>query len=250
MKNKQTHLAALACASLIASAAMSQAAVIASDDFSGSIDANFSSLLGKGGGTGFSSTWSVAGFGSDIYNPAGTALGISPARRDLTATVGDTRTIWVSFDWSCQDDTNSTGTGASQQWGTFSFINGGSEIFAVGNPFQNNTWRLGGVDSGISNVGARKTGVVQFTLGVGATDMAKLWVGATGSTVDVSGAAAATVSGFNLNGVNAIRIMGPAEQTFDNLVIGTEMLDVAAIPEPSAALLGGLGLLGLLRRRR
>ncbi len=35
-----------------------------------------------------------------------------------------------------------------------------------------------------------------------------------------------------------------AEPTFSALVVGT------AVPEPSAALLGGLGLLGLLRRRR
>lgn len=250
MKLKNTHLTVLTCASLLGSAALSQAAIIASDDFSGSIDAGWGSLHGKGGGTGFSSNWSDAGFGNDIYNPAGNALGISPARRDLSATIGDTGTIWLSFDWSCNDDTNGAGTGASQQWGTFSFFNGASEIIAIGNPWQSNTWRLQGADSEISNVGARKTGVVQFTLGLGATDSAKLWVGVTGSPVDVSGAAAATVSGFNLNGVNAVRIMGTAEQTFDNLVIGTEMLDVAAIPEPSAALLGGLGMLALLRRRR
>lgn len=257
MKTQKNHLTALACTSLILSAAMSQAAIIASDDFSGSIDPGFSSLIGKGGGTGFSSNWSNAGFGSDIYNPAGTPLGISPARRDLSVTIGDTGTIWVSFDWSIQDDTNGAGTGASQQWGTFSFFNGASEIFAVGNPWQNNTWRLQGADSGVSNVGARKTGVVEFTMGVGATDSAKLWVGATGAPVDVSGAADATFSGFNLNGVNAVRIMGTAEQTFDNLLIGTTMSDVDAmvpepsiIPEPSTALLSGLGALALLRRRR
>ena len=250
MKLKNTPLTALICASLLGSAALSQAVIIASDDFSGSIDAGWGSLHGKGGGTGFSSNWSDAGFGGNIYNPSGYALGISPARRDLSATVGDTGTIWVSFDWSCQDNTNGANTGASQEWGTFSFFNGGSEIFAVGNPYHNNTWILGGANSGISNVGARKTGVVQFTLGLGATDSAKLWIGATGSPVDVTGAAAATVSGFNLNGVNAVRIMGTAEQTFDNLVIGTTMLDVAAIHEPGAALLGGLGMLCLLRRRR
>jgi autotransporter-associated beta strand protein len=223
----------LTCASLLGSAALSQADVIASDDFTDSIDAGFSSLIGKGGGTGFSSNWTeFSGYGTNIYNPAGTALGISPARRDLSVTIGDTGSIWVSFDWSCQDDTNGAGTGASQEWGTFSFFNGAAEIFAVGNPYQNNTWRLQGVDSGISNVGTRKTGVIEFTLGAGATDSAKLWVGPTGSPVDVSGAAAATVSGFDLNGVNAIRIMGPAEQTFDNLLIGETVADVAATDTP------------------
>ena len=251
MKLKNYSFASLIFLSLLGSATFSLGTIIASDDFSGSIDAGFSPLHGKGGGTGFSTNWASPGYGGgNIYNPSGFALGISPAIRDISATIGDTGTIWLSFDWSCNDDTNGANTGASQEWGTFSFFNSGSEIFAIGNPWQNNTWQLGGVDSGISNVGARKTAVVEFTLGLGATDSAKLWLGATGSPVDVSGAAAATVSGFNLNGVNAVRIMGTAEQTFDNLVLGTEMLDVSAIPEPSATLLGGLGMLALLRRRR
>jgi len=37
---------------------------------------------------------------------------------------------------------------------------------------------------------------------------------------------------------------------FDELRIGTTYSDMSAVPEPSVALLGGLGLLGLLRRRR
>lgn len=37
---------------------------------------------------------------------------------------------------------------------------------------------------------------------------------------------------------------------FDELRIGTTYADMSAVPEPSVALLGGLGLLGLLRRRR
>ncbi len=248
MKLKNTPLTALICASLLGSAALSQAAVLVSENFD--TYSGWGGLFGENGGTGFSGAWYSGGVGSNIYSPGGHALGISPAKRDLSATVGETGTIWLSFDWSCNDDTNGANTGASQEWGTFSFFNGGSEIFAIGNPWHNNTWQLGGVDSGISNVGARKTGVVEFTLGLGATDSAKLWVGATGSPVDVSGAAAATVSGFDLNGVGTIRIMGTAEQTFDNLLIGTTMSDIAAIPEPDAALLGGLGMLALLRRRR
>lgn len=42
---------------------------------------------------------------------------------------------------------------------------------------------------------------------------------------------------------------GPTAQ-FDDFRLGTEITDVVNIPEPAAALLGGLGLLSLLRRRR
>ncbi len=37
---------------------------------------------------------------------------------------------------------------------------------------------------------------------------------------------------------------------YDTVLTGSEIAALAAVPEPSAALLGGLGLLGLLRRRR
>lgn len=37
---------------------------------------------------------------------------------------------------------------------------------------------------------------------------------------------------------------------FDDFRIGTTYADMSAVPEPSVSLLGGLGLLGLLRRRR
>lgn len=230
MKLKNTPLAALICVSLLGSTALSQADVLVSENFDAY--SGWGGLIGENGGTGFSNAWYNGGAGSNIYSPSGNALGISPAKRDLSATIGDTGTLWVSFDWSCQDDTNGNNTGASQEWGTFSFFSPTSEVFAIGNPWHNNTWILGGVNSGVSNVGARKTAVVEFTLGAGATDSAKLWVGATGSPVDVSGAAAATVSGFDLNGVGTIRIMGTAEQTFDNLLIGTTMADVDATDTP------------------
>ena len=96
-----------------------------------------------------------------------------------------------------------------------------------------------------------KTAVARITLGAStADDTLELWVGATGSPVNVSGAAMVTGNSLELGDVDRIRIMGNNAQTFDNLVIGTTMADVDAIPEPSAALLGGLGMLALLRRRR
>ena len=70
----------------------------------------------------------------------------------------------------------------------------------------------------------------------------------------MSGAALATVTTANLEDVDGIRIMGQdfggVQSAFDNLLIGTTMGDVAAIPEPSAAALGLLAAGGLFLRRR
>lgn len=251
MKSRNTYLTALTGTALIGSVALSQAAVIVSDDFEYGA---FSSLFGQNGGTGFSNAWYNGGAGSNIY-VAGVALGIDPSKRDLAATIGDTGTLWVSFDWSINyrsknDPPGYTQDGAIEGWGGLTFFNGGAEKLFIGNIYQQDTWHLLGADSGIADYGARQTAVIEITMNLGATDTARLWVGATGSPVDVSGAAAATVSGFDLSGVGTIRIMGQAEQTFDNLIIGTTMTDVDAIPEPSTALLGGLGMLCLSRRRR
>jgi uncharacterized protein (TIGR03382 family) len=96
-----------------------------------------------------------------------------------------------------------------------------------------------------------KSGVAKMDLGAGTVS---LWVGATGSTIDVSNPADASVSGISsLAGIQGIRINGyngSASQSFDNLTIATTLAEVNAVPEPTAALLGGLGLLALLRRRR
>jgi hypothetical protein len=65
----------------------------------------------------------------------------------------------------------------------------------------------------------------------------------------------ATATGRDLAGVDGIRINGhdfgfSNPQSFDNLIIGTSITDIDAIPEPSTALLSGLAMLAILRRKR
>lgn len=247
MKTKHTHLAALACVSLIASAAMSQAAVIISEDFS----YGDGGLSGQNGGTGFSNAWTST---SNVSGGVATTVSANTVgTRTLSSAFPSTGTIWLSFDWGYAS-TPANGN----SYGGLTFFTGGTENFLIGNtwpdPSPHNVWSMNGVAvSSESNVGM-KTAVARIQLGTGATSIVDLWVGATGSPVDVSGAALLTSTGRDLDGVNGIRILGysgnGANQSIDNIVFGTTMLDVDAIPEPSAALLGGLGLLALLRRRR
>jgi hypothetical protein len=163
----------------------------------------------------------------------------------------------VRFDWG-----NSETPAEWNSYGGLTFYNGtsdgGTETFLIGNPwayaptqtFWNISSGSGDPGTGISNTGM-KSGVAKLDLDAGSVS---LWVGATGTTIDVSGTADASTTGVNLAGIQGIRINGwsgnSASQSFDNLVIATTMADVDAIPEPGAALLGGLGILCLLRRHR
>lgn len=250
MKTKHTHLAALACASLIASAAMSQAAVIIADDFSygdGGLD-------GQNGGTGFGSNFWFQTSTSVSGGVAG-GTGNASARRNFAATLGTTGTIWLSFDWG-----NSSKPTENGSYGGITFYETQADFDANQRFLIGNTWPGSGHDvwqmtnatpTTELNYSGMKTAVARMDLGAGTVS---LWLGATGSPVDVSGAAVATASGLSLTNLGGIRIngqdFGGVGQSFDNLIIGTTMLDVDAIPEPSTALLGGLGLLALLRRRR
>ena len=252
MKLKNTPLTALICASLLGSAALSQAAIIISENFSygdGSLDPN-------NGGTGFSQAWQT----TDLNVSTGVATGPSDAsaRRDFIGNeFGNTGTIWLSFDWGYSSTPTQNGS-----YGGLTFYTNGSENFLIGNtwpgteanPTGHDVWSINGASpSNVSNVGM-KTAVSRIQLGTGATSIVDLWVGATGSPVDVSGPALLRSTDRDLDGVNGIRINGfsanGATQSIDNIVIATTMGEVDAIPEPSAALLGGLGMLALLRRRR
>lgn len=260
MKRRKLTLSALTCASLLGSAALSQAAVIIQENF----DYANGGLDGKTGGTGFgSNVW----FNTDASVDTGVAISAQNSgqvgRRNFDATLGTSATLnlatvlWVRFDWG-----HSAQVGAGSGYGGLTFykgtVDGGSEYFLLGNPWwgaaTDGDWNISGGSgdnyTGISSNGM-KSGVAKFDLTAGTVS---LWVGATGTEIDVSDPADASVSGLaDLGLIKGIRINGyngQASQSFDNLTIASTLSEINAIPEPSAALLGGLGMLALLRRRR
>jgi|LakMenEpi03Aug12_release.lakeMendotaPanAssembly.Ray.scaffolds.fasta_scaffold21287_12 hypothetical protein len=260
MKRKNTRLAVLTCAAFVGTAALSQAAVIIADDFS----YGNGGLSGQNGGTGWgSNVW----FAANVTVSSGVAVGSAgnwdqAQKRNFADTLGDSATVnltdilWLRFDWG-----HSATIGQNTGYGGLTFYtgtsDGGSENFLIGNPWWNNTgdteWTIsagsGDNYTGISN-GGMKSGLAKMDLTAGTVS---LWVRAIGTTIDVSDPADASVSGLSLGGIKGIRINGyngSQSQSFDNLTIATTLSEVNAVPETSTALLGGLGLLALLRRRR
>jgi hypothetical protein len=248
---------ALASVALLHSASLSQAAVIIQDNFNyadGALSLN-NGGIGWGSNVWFDSNSTVSG---GVAQGGGT----SASKRNFQSTLGtsatdnNTNVLWVRFDWG-----HSAAVGAGSGYGGLTFYtgtsDGGTENFLIGNPWwglpSDGEWNISGGTgdqfSGISSNGM-KSGLAKFDILAGSVS---LWVRATGSTIDVTELADASVTGLSLGGIRGIRINGyngTASQSFDNLTIATTLADVNAIPEPSAALLGGLSALAMLRRRR
>ncbi len=247
MKLKNTHFASLICVALLGSAALSQAEIILQDNFS----YGDGGLNGQNGGTGWgSNVW----FAANASVSGGVAVGAQGAwdqaqKRNFADTLGTSATanltniLWVRFDWG-----HSAEVGTGSGYGGLTFYtgtsDGGSENFLIGNPWSSTAidgqWNISG-GSGDQNTGilsnGMKSGVAKFDLVAGTVS---LWVGATGSTIDVGSTADASVSGLSLGGIQGIRILGyngSASQSFDNLVIATTLGDINAIdgPPPTAA---------------
>ena len=88
-------------------------------------------------------------------------------------------------------------------------------------------------------------------------DVLTLWTRALDdiATEPTTGGAVRSTAGFDQTQLNTIsfglRNSGTGStQTYDEIRFGASFADVSPIPEPTTALLGGLGLLALLRRRR
>jgi hypothetical protein len=260
MKTKfmSSKIGVLALASLFASTSLTQAAtIIFSDDFSTGINPYTQNLWdAPQGGTGFTSGWYSAGNGSGgVFNPSGVAQGNVTSKRDFSAlgdTLGAGQLLLLRFDM--QIDVDTSANAPINDWATFSFfngVNGGTEVLALNNPWNSGTWGAGGTGvsvtvnrSVINYQAAMQSAYVEILLGVGATDSLKMWINTTqGGGYDPFSTPDVVASGFNLDGAGTIRMGGDAETDVDNI-------SLTIIPEPSSALLGGLGALAMLRRRR
>lgn len=97
--------------------------------------------------------------------------------------------------------------------------------------------------------------VMKFDLSATAgADKLTVWQDPANLGSEAGSGAGATLSGFNMAfdrvALSSFVGLGSSTITGDELRMATTWQDVTTVPEPSAALLGGLGMLCLLRRRR
>jgi len=267
------HVSALALAVALGANSAS-AAVIASADFE---DNTLGTIVGQAGGSGWTNTWSAAAASAnvvsgglsysngsvassggshaiEIISGTGSVLNSALQRSFSTQTV----TLYMSFLW--QDSANNESPTASGDFTQVGFDNASTD----GNPnlsFLRNNGNLtlrngtgGGVDTGLDgSIGTTYMIVVKATKGA-TYYTADMWVNPTSLTEVAPLASNTANSGINDIGTFLVRtaFMETSDAfQIDNIRIGTEWSDVVlAVPEPSAALLGGLGTLMLLRRRR
>jgi MYXO-CTERM domain-containing protein len=145
---------------------------------------------------------------------------------------------------------------STQVWATVNLSN-----LTIGNTYQIQIWA---VDTNTTVGDAGNKGLL---LGNGAagnpvlgTDTMLLYEFADGAAAGVYGAggqyglgtfvANATTQSFNVRTYNNLLTPTPSAASQDHFSNGWQLRDLGVVPEPSAALLGGLGLLALLRRRR
>lgn len=265
------HVSALALAVALG-ANTASAAVIATADFE---DNTIGSIVGEGGGSGWTSNWSSAttanvvsgglsySNGSVASNGGSHAMEIIPGTAVSTPALErslstQTVTLYMSFLW--RDSANNDSPTASTDFTQVGFDPSATD----GNPnlsFLRNSGNLlvraggaGGADSGVdANIGTTYMIVLKATRVGGANYTGELWVNPSSLT---EGSPDATIGDTGIGNIGTFLVRtanhedGDAFQ-IDNIRVGTEWSDVVlAVPEPSAALLGGLGILTLLRRRR
>lgn len=175
----------------------------------------------------------------DIAAAANTLNSALEIKFNMTVTLGVTAADWTSFTVGTQNPFVNASTvgfgslfrdgGGTQQFSNTTLDNGNASDLGAAPTFTDGDL--------ISFVFSDATGFGSaFSDSNGANDIVKMYV---------NGSLTNTFTGLNL-GTDDQFISFHANSTVANI----DNLTISAIPEPSAALLGGLGLLALLRRRR
>lgn len=171
-----------------------------------------------------STTGSTSGYGNAFLNRANTGTAKSESHY---------------FEFTVTPD-----VGKKLNLTTLNFFYGDAQIEA--SPTVLNLGLYTSVDSYVDQVGSTLSWSPADTVALVATDYFKTASGVQYASLDLSGAAFQ-----NLTTATTFRIYG-----WDNTNVGGQLriddvqLNGSVIPEPSAALLGSLGLFGLFRRRR
>lgn len=252
MKSKTLCLAIC----LFTSLSQADAAIIASDLFS---YAN-GNLAGNSGGAGWSTTWTnTEGIATVAEGQAIVAATPNQQQaRVLSAGLSGDATIWIRFE--AQQFT--TLTGSTNSYGGLGLYNGTTEQVLIGKawpgPYE---WRAGTGGALVAPVVpvstlSLTTVLAKITLNATGNDTLDVWLNpADLSSESTLGTAAISRSDADLS-FDRVRLRagsgagGTESWQFDNLVLATTLGEVASVPEPSSALLGGIGLLALFRRRR
>ncbi len=174
--------------------------------------------------------------GSLNYDIAAAANGLSSAleisfNMSVGSPIGGDTTLWTSFTVGTQNPFVNAGTVG---FGALFRDNGATQQFSNGPEIGSSATFTDG--QLIKFVFSDSLGSGSAFTSNGSTDIVKMYV---------NGSLTNTFTGLNLDGTDQF-ISFHARET----VTYIDNLSITAIPEPSAALLGGLGLLALLRRRR
>jgi hypothetical protein len=150
-----------------------------------------------------------------------------------------------------------------------SFYEGGNEHLGIGNgwdawaysafgPGANRDLNSATPDPGVTHQQVRSTDITTFVFRVdfnsAANDNITVWLNPNLSLTEAAQSASLTTSFSADANFDTIYLREGGDNgsgwTFSNIAIAESFSEIAAVPEPSAALLGGLGMLALLRRRR
>jgi len=274
MKNK-FHTSLLSLAALAMSIGSANAALLIYEPFDGAAG----NLNGTAGGTGLTGNWSMNNnlqvtTGSKSWGGLETSgnqtIYSSTQPRGGSVSTGTTLSggghldngavLWFSYLAQSVADGRTyvtIGTGAPDGVDRI----GGASGFGLGARLENGSVYAHGWDTAaLKPAGTTVTAGTVFVVGRitwGATNLLDdtLDIFLPGTDLVLPGTAASTMSHnfdqstFTNLGIGA-RIETAGGATVDEIRFGTSYADISPIPEPSTALLGGLGLLALLRRRR